>query len=208
MSEGQMLNHDSFDWDKHNEEELNRIINVPVKPVEGETFSILISGLEYSDKKSSAITNYLSNMGVDYNSIYPAPVNPSMQSVEEAAKAHADKKSYQSDKHRFTITPWIQHNWAISDFKAGAEWQAQVKQPVMQWVKEKPKLNKECIILTSTTVFGEMEYNSFLVVNIKYEFDTGSYFSLCTMDGEHWGDIEDLQADLYQVIDLPEPPIQ
>lgn len=32
MSEGQMLNNDSFDWDKQNEEEINRWGNTPVKP--------------------------------------------------------------------------------------------------------------------------------------------------------------------------------
>jgi len=70
------------------------------------------------------------------------PVKPSLQSVEEAAKAHANKNSYQSDKHQFTITPWIQHNWAISDFKAGAEWQAHQVKPDVDDINNKSDANE------------------------------------------------------------------
>jgi len=38
----------------------------------------------------------------EYYHTIPSPVKPSLQSVEEAAKAHADKNSYQSDKHQLS----------------------------------------------------------------------------------------------------------
>ena len=134
-------------------------------------------------------------------------VTPSLQSgVEDAAKAHADKNSYQSDKHQFTITPWIQNNWAISDFKAGAEWQAQQVNSVMQWTSIKPELNKECILLTASEYKKEWSYTTFLITKIdSYE---GWYWGLCDIDGKEWGDIDDLKADLYQVVELPETIIQ
>lgn len=110
------------------------------------------------------------------------------------------------DKHQFTITPWIQNNWAISDFKAGAEWQAQQVNSVMQWTSIKPELNKECILLTASEYKKEWSYTTFLIT--KIDSDEGWYWGLCDIDGKEWGDIDDLKADLYQVVELPETIIQ
>jgi len=55
------------------------------------------------------------------------PVKPSLQSVEEAAKEYA-LKVWEGQKPNGYIAE------SIIDFKAGAEWQAQVKQPVIEFV--------------------------------------------------------------------------
>lgn len=49
----------------------------------------------------------------------PTPPPPTDEEIEKMAEAHADKYSYKSDKQQFTITPWIQHSWAKSNFKKG-----------------------------------------------------------------------------------------
>ena len=174
----------------------------PVKPIEGALLDLIDKARTYNDgwvfTQEELIAEYTATR---------ASVKPYLQSgVEDAAKAHADKNSYQSDKHQFTITPWIQNNWAISDFKAGAEWQAQQVNSVMQWTSIKPELNKECILLTASEYKKEWSYTTFLIT--KIDSDEGWYWGLCDIDGKEWGDIDDLKADLYQVVELPETIIQ
>jgi len=77
----------------------------------------------------------------------------------------------------------------------------------MKWFKEKPELNKECILLTASQYKKDQwSYTPFLIT--KIDGDEGWYWGLCDVNNDEWGDIDDLKADLYQVIELPEPPIQ
>lgn len=77
-------------------------------------------------------------------------------------------------------------------FIAGADW-------MEQWVSEKPVFTHDCILLTATNI-RQWSLSSWLII-----WQEG-YWKWCEMDGEEYGDIEDLQADLYKVIALPPAP--
>lgn len=79
-----------------------------------------------------------------------------------------------------------------------------------KWVSEKPKEWQQCILLTATwdKRQKQWEFNSYYVVYIEGVNDKEEaawYWALCDINGEEWDDINDLKADLYQMIELPSP---
>lgn len=82
----------------------------------------------------------------------------------------------------------------------------QTEQPSkMNWVKEKPDLSKECLLMTATWIDGPYsKYWDYKLWNIlKVECPEGWYFGLHDQDYEEWGDYqEDLTADLYCILPL------
>lgn len=67
-----------------------------------------------------------------------------------------------------------------------------------KWKVEKPKKWKECILITATLFNDRWEYTLFTVEKVNGE--EGWYWGLICDDGEEWGDIDDLKADLYLVM--------
>ena len=66
----------------------------------------------------------------------------------------------------------------------------------MNWTKEKPQFNFNCILLTATMWMGEWEYELYTIV-----FSEG-YWKWCNGIGEEVGDIEDLNAEMYIIIPM------
>ncbi len=72
------------------------------------------------------------------------------------------------------------------------------------WTPIKPKFKKECILLTASKSITKSDvwyYSSWLIQ--KVNVDGQWYWGRCTLDGKEWGDINDLSADLYRVINIP-----
>ncbi len=70
------------------------------------------------------------------------------------------------------------------------------------WTPIKPKFKKECLLLTASKWKDEWTYNSWWVR--KVEDGDGKWFmELCTIDGDEWGELEELEADIYRVINIP-----
>ncbi len=68
----------------------------------------------------------------------------------------------------------------------------------MRWTKEKPKITKDCIVLTAIWWDSQRQwdYDAYLIV-----YD--GYWRWCDMAGNEIGDIADLHADFYMAITLP-----
>ena len=75
------------------------------------------------------------------------------------------------------------------------------------WLTEKPVFTTDCILLTAVFINKEWEYQSFLKKWALGENEKGEkawYISVCDLkDGEEWGDIADLQADRYKIVEFP-----
>ena len=71
----------------------------------------------------------------------------------------------------------------------------------MTWTKKKPKLSKECILLTATYYSNTWNVIAFSIN--KVEDSESWYWALCDLDGYENDAYEDLSADLYMVIDYP-----
>lgn len=74
------------------------------------------------------------------------------------------------------------------------------------WVNIKPKFNKECLLLTVSFYGNTTYYNSWWITKCEDIESGGWYWGLCTIDGEEWGDINDLSADLYKTVNIPPKP--
>ena len=69
---------------------------------------------------------------------------------------------------------------------------------MINWTKEKPEFKDECLLMTATKIRDKWEYNLWLIE--KQVTDEGWYWGWLTSDGEEYGDIADLKADLYATI--------
>lgn len=67
-----------------------------------------------------------------------------------------------------------------------------------QWLQEKPDFDQECIVICESNFSGTPEYN--LLQITKLENNNVLYWGVLTGHGEVWGDIYDLQADRYFII--------
>ena len=75
-------------------------------------------------------------------------------------------------------------------------------------VTKKPKFNKECLLITATWMnYHEPHYWDYKLFEIKQadgETEAGEpgwYWGIF-LDGDEWGDIDDLTADKYAVLPL------
>lgn len=74
-----------------------------------------------------------------------------------------------------------------------------------EWVDKRPEFTEECIMLTAHKYKDEWEYKSWLIVavaGVNEKEEAAWYWGLCEMNGEEWGDMDDLSADLYIIIPL------
>lgn len=74
-------------------------------------------------------------------------------------------------------------------------------EPVNTWTTVKPEFNKECLLICACYLPGGWEYITWWIK--KLISDDVWYWGLCNTEGEEYGDIADLKADRYLVIDLP-----
>lgn len=72
----------------------------------------------------------------------------------------------------------------------------------MNWTNEKPDFNEECLLITANNFSGMWAYKLWTIE--KLEIDGHWYLGLLCEDGEEWGDLDDLKADLYCVLPLLE----
>lgn len=72
----------------------------------------------------------------------------------------------------------------------------------MSWTTIKPDFKEECLLLTASCFLGQWEYNLWELM--KVEVDEGWYMGIYK-DGEDWGDLADLKADLYFTMPLLTP---
>jgi hypothetical protein len=79
------------------------------------------------------------------------------------------------------------------------------------WITEKPDFKGECVFVTATTYNRNDEgliwdYKVWQIKKLDGENDKGEeiwYWGLLNGDGEEWGDLEDLRADMYKIISAP-----
>lgn len=67
----------------------------------------------------------------------------------------------------------------------------------MEWASEKPVFTKDCVLVTANLIKGYWEYTAWI---IKW---MDGYWGWLTGDGDEYGDIEDLRADKYCVLQEP-----
>lgn len=72
----------------------------------------------------------------------------------------------------------------------------------MNWTKEKPVLDRKCILLTAskdTTDYYDCSAFQILYYNVEDE----GYWSINEFGEGEWGDYADLEAQWYLIIDYP-----
>ncbi|MES2428266.1 MAG: hypothetical protein V4560_14900 [Bacteroidota bacterium] len=72
------------------------------------------------------------------------------------------------------------------------------------WQNIKPEFNKECFLMTETLYGTNKEYRTWWIKKLCTPVDEQWYWGWLELDGEEYGDIADLKADRYLVIELPE----
>jgi hypothetical protein len=74
-----------------------------------------------------------------------------------------------------------------------------------QWTKQKPVLDRECILLTLTYYDG-WNLQSFEIREVAdmCSENIGFYYGIHELDGEEWGDYDELEAEYYCILDYPE----
>lgn len=75
-----------------------------------------------------------------------------------------------------------------------------------EWLTEKPKFTKDCILLTMTNLFNTVMYAAYMIRWIDLKED-GGYWGWCQMDGEEIDCIDVLAADKYKLITLYKQPL-
>lgn len=68
------------------------------------------------------------------------------------------------------------------------------------WTTEKPDFDQECLLITAVFLRRKWYYDTYMV-----EWSDDVYWMISTMDGQEWGDIADLSADKYYVMELSLP---
>lgn len=93
----------------------------------------------------------------------------------------------------------------------------------MEWVKEKPVLDRECVLLAGCfNMYGQFDPEAYTIKKIKSEppedwipdldkgeswDDTFYYWGIVDSCGEEWGDYAEFNAEYYMIIDLPSKAI-
>lgn len=70
------------------------------------------------------------------------------------------------------------------------------------WTPIKPNFKRECLLLTTSKYKEIWYYRSWWIKKLDDDEDKW-YWGLCDIDGDEWGCMDDLDADLYKVISLP-----
>jgi hypothetical protein len=69
------------------------------------------------------------------------------------------------------------------------------------WTTTKPEFKEECLVITASEIRGEYFYDLFQVKYVD-DYEGGQYLGLLTGDGEEWGALEDMGAQMYFVMPL------
>ena len=80
-----------------------------------------------------------------------------------------------------------------------------------EWIKEKPYFKDECVFMTATTYSRNNEnidwdysvWQTKWIEGVNDNDEPAMYLGLLNGEGEEWGALEDLQADLYKIISAP-----
>ncbi len=67
------------------------------------------------------------------------------------------------------------------------------------WTTTKPEFKEDCVLIAASKIGEHWDYSLFIIQ--KEHSDEGWYWGIFTGDGEEWGDINDLEAHLYQIIE-------
>lgn len=81
----------------------------------------------------------------------------------------------------------------------------------MNWSKRKPELNKECLLLTLSYLSNNEVTTRIWVIKeviVNTEEMGGAYWAILENGDEEWLDYDDLVAEYYMVIDLPESEVE
>lgn len=75
------------------------------------------------------------------------------------------------------------------------------------WSKEKPTFKEECLLLTATKIRDNWEYHLYEILFALGENDKGesAWYWGIFQDGDEWGDLNDLHAQLYFTMPLVAP---
>ena len=72
-----------------------------------------------------------------------------------------------------------------------------------KWLSEKPKFNKDCILITASKYKDKWNYTSYRIELVEGEdenFEKAWYWGWLDMDGSEIDDINDMVAQKYMVI--------
>ena len=67
-----------------------------------------------------------------------------------------------------------------------------------QWTNIKPDGKEPCVFVSATKWGNRWDYSVWVIKEVG-GFD-GYYLGICDGDGDEWGDLEDLRADLYMIL--------
>lgn len=67
----------------------------------------------------------------------------------------------------------------------------------MEWTTKKPEFTQDCVLATASQIGDQFEYNIFQIKEV------GGFWGWYNGEGELYGDLEDLDANLYMVIEPP-----
>ncbi len=72
----------------------------------------------------------------------------------------------------------------------------------MNWLSNKPDFKEECVLVTASFIRGHWEYTTYIIEKINTP--EGWYMGWLTGEGEEYGDLADLQADRYLILQKPD----
>lgn len=76
----------------------------------------------------------------------------------------------------------------------------------LNWTTEKPIFGRECLLICASEIGGNWNYNIYQIQKIEYE---ETWYWGWLENGDEVGDLADMQAHKYAVIELlPAPPKQ
>lgn len=67
-----------------------------------------------------------------------------------------------------------------------------------QWITENPEFTQECLVICANEIKGVWDYDFFQVTKITT--NEGWYWGWCDASGEEYGDLDDMQAQKYFLI--------
>jgi hypothetical protein len=70
------------------------------------------------------------------------------------------------------------------------------------WSTSKPEFTEDCVLVTASKIRGQYEYSVWIIKMV--DFGDGQYMAWLTGDGEEYGDLKDLSADQYLVLQKPQ----
>jgi len=78
------------------------------------------------------------------------------------------------------------------------------------WTSVKPEFKEDCILIAAT--YYKAEYDSHWAYSLftiqKIEMDENWYWGIFVEGGDEWGDLADLEADLYMTMPMLPSPIK